>query len=74
MQATGMNESALKVTIHRLRKRYRELLRATVADTVKTRPRWMPNWPIWWSACGAEARHGKRGFLTKSRNQVTLRA
>jgi DNA-directed RNA polymerase specialized sigma24 family protein len=35
MQATGMNESALKVIIHRLRKRYRELLRATVADTVK---------------------------------------
>jgi len=36
MQATGMNESALKVTIHRLRKRYRELLRAAVAETVET--------------------------------------
>lgn len=36
MQATGMNESALKVTIHRLRKRYRELLRAAVAETVES--------------------------------------
>jgi RNA polymerase sigma-70 factor (ECF subfamily) len=36
MQATGMNESALKVTIHRLRKRYREMLRAVVADTVES--------------------------------------
>jgi RNA polymerase sigma-70 factor (ECF subfamily) len=31
-----MNESALKVTIHRLRKRYRELLRAAVAETVES--------------------------------------
>jgi RNA polymerase sigma-70 factor (ECF subfamily) len=36
MHATGMNESALKVTIHRLRKRYRELLRAAVAETVES--------------------------------------
>ncbi len=36
MQATGMNENALKVTIHRLRKRYRELLRAAVAETVES--------------------------------------
>lgn len=36
MQATGMNETALKVTIHRLRKRFRELLRAAVADTVES--------------------------------------
>jgi DNA-directed RNA polymerase specialized sigma24 family protein len=35
MQATGMTESNLKVTIHRLRKRYRELLRAAVAETVE---------------------------------------
>jgi hypothetical protein len=30
-----MTESALKVAIHRLRKRYRELLRAAVAETVE---------------------------------------
>lgn len=36
MQATGMNESTLKVSIHRLRKRYRELLRAAVAETVES--------------------------------------
>lgn len=30
----GWSESALKVAIHRLRKRYRELLRAAVADTI----------------------------------------
>lgn len=34
--ATGMNENALKVAIHRLRKRYRELLREAVASTVET--------------------------------------
>ncbi len=37
MQATGMTENALKVTIHRLRKRYRELLRAAVAETVENK-------------------------------------
>lgn len=36
METTGMNENALKVAIHRLRKRYRELLRKVVADTVET--------------------------------------
>ncbi len=36
MEATGMNEGSLKVAIHRLRKRYRELLRQVVADTVET--------------------------------------
>ena len=36
MQATGMNETALKVSIHRLRKHYRELLRAAVAETVES--------------------------------------
>ncbi len=35
MQATGLNEGALKVVIHRLRKRYREVLRQLVADTVE---------------------------------------
>lgn len=30
----GMSEGALKVAIHRLRQRYRELLRAEIADTV----------------------------------------
>lgn len=34
--ATGMNENALKVAIHRLRKRYRELLREAVASTVES--------------------------------------
>lgn len=34
MLATGMNENALKVAIHRLRKRYRELLREIVEETV----------------------------------------
>ena len=32
----GMNESAIKVAVHRLRKRYRELLRAEIAHTVAT--------------------------------------
>lgn len=30
----GMNESAVKVAVHRLRKRYRELVRAEIANTV----------------------------------------
>jgi len=30
----GMNESALKVAVHRLRKRYRELIRAEIANTL----------------------------------------
>ena len=34
--ATGMKEGTLKVAIHRLRKRYRELLRQIVTDTVET--------------------------------------
>jgi RNA polymerase sigma-70 factor (ECF subfamily) len=29
-----MNEGAVKVAVHRLRKRYRELLRAEIANTV----------------------------------------
>jgi RNA polymerase sigma-70 factor (ECF subfamily) len=32
--ALGMNESAVKVAVHRLRQRYRELLRAEIAHTV----------------------------------------
>ena len=32
--ALGMNEGAVKVAVHRLRKRYRHLLRAEIADTV----------------------------------------
>jgi DNA-directed RNA polymerase specialized sigma24 family protein len=35
MAATGMNEGAVKVAIHRLRKRYRELLKQAVAETVE---------------------------------------
>ena len=30
----GMNEGAVKVAVHRLRQRYRELLRAEIANTV----------------------------------------
>jgi RNA polymerase sigma factor (sigma-70 family) len=30
----GLNEGAIKVTVHRLRKRYRELIRAEIANTV----------------------------------------
>ena len=30
----GMNESAVKVAVHRLRKRYRELVRDQIANTV----------------------------------------
>jgi RNA polymerase sigma factor (sigma-70 family) len=30
----GLSETAVKVTVHRLRKRYRELLRAAIADTL----------------------------------------
>ena len=33
----GMSESALKVTVHRLRQRYREVLRAEIANTVSSR-------------------------------------
>ena len=33
---SGMSDAALKVAIHRLRKRYREILRGIVADTVPT--------------------------------------
>jgi RNA polymerase sigma-70 factor (ECF subfamily) len=33
----GMNEGAVKVAVHRLRQRYREVLRAEVADTVGTK-------------------------------------
>ena len=33
-QALGMNESAVKVAVHRLRKRYRELIRAEIANTL----------------------------------------
>lgn len=35
-QATGLSEGAVKVTVHRLRLRYRELLRAEIANTVAT--------------------------------------
>lgn len=33
----GLNEGAIKVAVHRLRKRYRELLRAEIAQTVSDR-------------------------------------
>ena len=33
----GLSESALKAAVHRLRQRYRELLRAEIAETVSTR-------------------------------------
>jgi RNA polymerase sigma factor (sigma-70 family) len=33
-RALGMNEGALKVAVHRLRKRYRELIRAEIANTL----------------------------------------
>jgi RNA polymerase sigma-70 factor (ECF subfamily) len=33
-QATGLSESAVKVAVHRLRQRYRELLRTEIANTV----------------------------------------
>jgi hypothetical protein len=32
----GMTEGAIKVAVHRLRQRYRELLRAEIAETVAT--------------------------------------
>ena len=32
--ALDMNESAVKVAVHRLRKRYRELIQAAIADTL----------------------------------------
>jgi RNA polymerase sigma-70 factor (ECF subfamily) len=32
----GMSEGGVKVAVHRLRRRYRELLRAAIADTVST--------------------------------------
>lgn len=33
-QSLGMNEGAVKVAVHRLRKRYRELIRAEIANTL----------------------------------------
>ena len=33
-RSLGMNESAVKVAVHRLRKRYRELIRAEIANTL----------------------------------------
>jgi len=33
----GLTEGALKAAVHRLRERYRELLRAEIAETVNTR-------------------------------------
>ncbi len=33
-RSMGMNESAVKVAVHRLRKRYRELIRAEIANTL----------------------------------------
>ena len=33
-QTLGMSESAVKVSVHRMRARYRERLRAEIADTV----------------------------------------
>ena len=35
-RALGLSEGAVKVTIHRLRRRYRELLRQEIAETVLT--------------------------------------
>ena len=35
-QRLGMSEGALKVAVHRLRKRYRELLREEIERTVET--------------------------------------
>lgn len=35
-QRLGLNESAVKVAVHRLRQRYRALLRETIAETVTT--------------------------------------
>jgi RNA polymerase sigma-70 factor (ECF subfamily) len=32
----NMNEGAVRVTVHRLRKRYRELLREEIANTVSS--------------------------------------
>ena len=32
----NLNEGAVKVAVHRLRQRYRALLRETIADTVST--------------------------------------
>jgi len=36
-QKLGLNEGAVKVAVHRLRQRYRALLRQTIAETVETK-------------------------------------
>ena len=41
------SEGALKVAIHRLRKRYRELFRQEIADTVADPAKWSPNSGFW---------------------------
>lgn len=41
------SEGALKVAIHRLRKRYRELFRQEIADTLPIPQKWSPNSDFW---------------------------
>ena len=43
----GTSEGALKVAIHRLRKRYRHLFRQEIAETVTDVTTWNPNSDIW---------------------------
>jgi RNA polymerase sigma-70 factor (ECF subfamily) len=44
----GLNESALRVAVHRLRQRYRQLIRKEIARTVATEAAQRPGWACGW--------------------------
>ncbi len=58
-QQLGSTEGSLKVAVHRLRKRYRDLLRLEIAETVDTE-----------DAIDEEIRFLAAALITQSRNQV----
>ena len=43
----GISETGLKVSIHRIRTRFRSLVRKELADTLRQIQMWMRNFPIW---------------------------
>ena len=43
-----MSEAAVKMAVHRLRQRYRQCLRAEIAQTIATRPKSKTNCAMSW--------------------------
>ena len=68
------SEGALKVAIHRLRKRYRELFRQEIADTVADPAKWSPN-SGFWRRCsrGSSGRPGVVDCLSHGRSRPVCR-